>query len=252
MSADRGSEICLMLTQLALDSCVVADLDGAHIERFGEFRDVDCAAMAVRHHFDSQTVRSLIQSMKGMLLPQVAKQGAVLGVTGFLDDGRICTLYGKSQLDPLSEYRWTRDIWRQVVAVFRKQPPFPCCEKLRLSRQLPDLLERYGFDCAVIADRDGLSLQRVGRYEDDECIAELNRDFFDPATVRALAEFLEGKVLPQVSSAAPCWSLSGFTPAGGIIAMYGCSPGDVRVQYFKSKEVWRDLEAVWLEGPPAV
>ncbi len=110
---------------------------------------------------------------------------------------------------------------------------------------LSALLERHNFDCAVIADRDGQSLQRIGRYEDDECIAELNRDFFDPATVRALAEFLDGKVLPQMSSAAPCWSLSGLTPSGAIIAMYGRSPGDVRVQYFKSKEVWRELEALW-------
>jgi hypothetical protein len=116
---------------------------------------------------------------------------------------------------------------------------------------LSALLERHGFDCAVVADRDGFSLQRVGRYEDDECIAELNRDFFDPATVRALGEFLEGKVLPQMSSAAPCWSLTGFTPAGAIISMYGRSLGDVRERYFKSKEVWRELESVWLESPRA-
>lgn len=46
------------------------------------------------------------------------------------------------------------------------------------TQALTALLERHGFDCAVIADRDGLSLRRVGRYEDDECIAALNRDFF--------------------------------------------------------------------------
>lgn len=112
-------------------------------------------------------------------------------------------------------------------------------------RALSALLERHDFDCAVIASRDGQCLQRIGRYEDDECIAELNRDFFDPTTVRALVEFLDGKILPQLSSSAPCWSLTGLTPAGDIIAMYGRSPGDVRVQYFKSKEVWRDLEALW-------
>lgn len=119
------------------------------------------------------------------------------------------------------------------------------------TRALSALLERHGFDCAVIADRDGLSLQRVGRYEDDECIAALNRDFFDPATVRALGYALEDKILPQMSARGACWALSGFTPAGGIIAMYGRSPGDVRVQYFKSKEVWRELESVWSESPLA-
>lgn len=120
------------------------------------------------------------------------------------------------------------------------------------TQALSDLLERHGFDCAVIAARDGHALQRVGRYEDDECITELNRDFFDPATVRALAQFLEGKVLPQMSSAASCWSLSGFTPAGTIIAMYGRSQGDVRERYFKSKDVWRDLEALWSESQPTL
>lgn len=110
------------------------------------------------------------------------------------------------------------------------------------------LLERHDFDCAVIASRDGQCMKRIGRYEDDECIAELNRDFFDPTTIRALGEFLAGKILPQMSSAAPCWSLSGFTPSGAVIAMYGRSPGDARVRYFKSKEVWRDLEALWAES----
>lgn len=113
------------------------------------------------------------------------------------------------------------------------------------TQALSAFLERCSFDCAVIADRDGLSLQRVGRYEDDECIAALNRDFFDPATVKALGYALEGKILPQMSARGACWALSGFTPAGAIIAMYGRSPGDVRVQYFKSKEVWRELEALW-------
>ncbi len=116
---------------------------------------------------------------------------------------------------------------------------------------LSALLESHGFDCAVVADRDGFSLQRVGRYGDDECIAALNRDFFDPATVKALGHALEDKILPQMSARGACWALSGFTPAGAIIAMYGRSPGEVRVQYFKSKEVWRELESVWSESPRA-
>ncbi|GEM_PF-2569464 len=113
---------------------------------------------------------------------------------------------------------------------------------------LSALLERHGFDCAVIADREGFSLQRVGRYEHDECIAALNRDFFDPATVRALGYSLDGKILPQMSARNMCWALSGFTPLGNIIAMYGSSPGDVRLQYFKSKDVWRELGALWSDS----
>ncbi|MBK6434594.1 MAG: hypothetical protein IPF83_01135 [Rhodanobacteraceae bacterium] len=116
---------------------------------------------------------------------------------------------------------------------------------------LSDLMERHNFDCAVIASSDGLLLQRIGRYEDEECVVALHRDFFDPATVKALGLSLIGKILPQISARGTCWALSGLTPASAIISMYGRSPGDVRVQYFKSKEVWRELEAMWSE-PPAV
>jgi hypothetical protein len=110
---------------------------------------------------------------------------------------------------------------------------------------LSALMEKYGFDCAVIADRDGTALERIGRYEDEVCVAALNRDFFDPATVRALADYLEGKILPQLSSSAPWWSLSGFTPGRKVIAMYGRSADDVQKRYLTSKEVWRGLEAIW-------
>lgn len=110
---------------------------------------------------------------------------------------------------------------------------------------LRNLLERHNFDCAVISSSDGQSLLRIGRYEDDECIAALSRDFFDPSTVKALGLSLVGKIHPQMSARGQCWALSGLTPLGDIIAIYGRSPSDVRLQYFKSKDVWRELETVW-------
>lgn len=115
----------------------------------------------------------------------------------------------------------------------------------KLEAALSALLEKHAFDCAVIADRDGTVLQRIGRYEDEWCIAALNRDFFDPVAVRALADYLDGKIMPQLSSSAPWWSLSGFTPDGKVIAMYGRSFDDVRKRYLTSKEVWRELETLW-------
>jgi hypothetical protein len=107
-----------------------------------------------------------------------------------------------------------------------------------------EYLRRHGFNCGVIAAPTGQHLVRVGPCDDDGCSAAAHRDFFDAQTTVALAKYLEGKMLPQISGQGDCWSLTGILPSGEVLAMYGRSPGDVRVQYEISKRVWTELSQI--------
>lgn len=104
--------------------------------------------------------------------------------------------------------------------------------------KLEAVLIEFNFDCAVIADASGSALLRLGRFIDEESIEALNRDFYDPPTVRLLAEALKGNLLPQISARGQRWALKGFTPDGSVVALYGIPPGDAVAQYHASKRIW--------------
>jgi hypothetical protein len=94
-----------------------------------------------------------------------------------------------------------------------------------------EFLRRHGFNCGVIAAPTDQHLVRVGPCDDNGCSAAVHRDFFDAQTIIALAKYLQGKMLPQISGQGDYWSLAGLLPSGEVISIYGRSPGDVRVQY---------------------
>jgi hypothetical protein len=107
-----------------------------------------------------------------------------------------------------------------------------------------ELLRRHGFNCGVIAAATGQHLVRVGPCDDDGCSAQAHRDFFDAQTITALAEYLQGKMIPQISGQGDYWSLTGLLRSGEVIAVYGRSPRDVRVQYDRSKRFWPELSLI--------
>lgn len=115
---------------------------------------------------------------------------------------------------------------------------------MNIELALPSLekfLAGNGFDCVILVDQSGVDARQLGARKNPACVEALERDFYDRQTIVAFAGYLMGKKFPQISARGDCWALSGILPSDQAISMYGPSPGDIRAQIDRSKEIWKEL-----------